>query len=111
MDFSKLTTLDYCILWYLAGLLAMLVYLLFNNFVKKDEVIIRVEDLFASFMISLGGPILWLIPIGKFLIDLTENYGKVKHVVLWKNRRAKNKEILFGDNDDNNETDKTYPKL
>ena len=110
MDLNKLTTFDYCVLWYLVGLVAMFIYLLFLQFYRKAEIELKVEDLVTSSIVALGGPILWLIPIFKFFIDLAENYGKVKHRVLWKNRRAKNKEILFGDNDDDTET-KTYPKL
>ena len=111
MDLSKLTTLDYCLLWYLSGLVAMFIYLLHLNFLKKEEITIKIEDLVTTSLTALAGPILWLVPVFKFCFDLVENYGKVRHVVLWKNRRAKNKEILFGDNNDDDSETKTYPKL
>lgn len=110
MDSIKLTNVDYGILWYLSGVIALFIYLLYLNFFKKEEVTVKVEDLVSSSLVALAGPILWLIPIFKFGIDLIENYGKVKHRVLWKNKRAKNKEILFGDADDDDKT-KTYPKF
>lgn len=110
MNLNNLTTLDYCLLWYLAGITAMFIYLLFLQFYKKAEIELKVEDLVTSSLVALGGPILWLLPVFKFFIDLAENYGKVKSKVVWKNRRAKNKDILFGDSNDD-DTPQTYPKF
>lgn len=87
-------------LWYAAGLLALFLHFIIRNFFKKEEIIIKIEDITSSLGLALAGPILYVIPIAKFLFDLAENYGKVKHKVLWRNRRAKNKDILFGDTDD-----------
>jgi uncharacterized membrane protein len=97
MTANNLTTLDYCLLWYLVGTTAMFIYLLFLQFYRKAEIELKVEDLVVSALLALVGPVLWLIPIFKFLIYLVESYGKVKSKVVWRNKRAKNKDILFGE--------------
>ena len=74
--------------------------MLWQNFYKKEEIIFAVKDLVAYSLFAIGGPILWFVPLVKLVIDIIENYDKIKDTVVWKNRRAKNKEILFGDKDD-----------
>jgi hypothetical protein len=96
--------------WYCAGVFALVVYYLYLNFYKKEEIIIKVEDLTMLFLMAIAGFMLWLIPVVHLCIDIVKNYGNIKSVVLWSNKRAKNKEILFGDNDDDDKT-KTYPKF
>jgi hypothetical protein len=99
----------FLIFWWAAGLLFVFLRGLFRHYYQKAEIELTIEDVVAYFLISFGGAALWLIPIFYFFIDLAENYGRVKHTVIWKNKRAKNKEILFGDNDD--DSTKTDPKF
>ena len=95
--------------WYGAGVIALLVHILYKNFFKKEELVIKVEDLTMLAFLAIGGFLLWFIPIVYLAIDIMKNYDNIKSTVLWKNKRAKNREILFGEDDD--DKDKTYPKL
>lgn len=94
-----MTTLDYFLFWYSAGLLAILLHTLWQDVIKKQEITITINDLGTSLVIACLGFLLWIIPIAAFLVDLSKNYGKIKYKVIWKNKRAKNREILFGDID------------
>lgn len=110
MGLENINLFEGILLWYASGVVTLFLYFLWRNFHKKDEIVITIEDLVNNGLFAIGGPILWLLPVFKFFIDLAENYGKVKSKVVWKNRRAKNKDILFGDSNDD-DTPQTYPKF
>ncbi len=87
------------LLWYGACVFDLVVYHLYLNFFKKEELTIKIEDLTTLAFIGMGGFLLWFVPLVRLGLAIMDNYGSIKSTVLWKNKRAKNKEILFGDND------------
>lgn len=98
------------LIWYGAGIFALVVHHLYLNFFKKEELIIKVEDLTTLALFGIGGFLLWFVPLVHLGLAIMKNYGSIKSTVLWRNKRAKTKEILFGEDDDDTK-DKAYPKL
>jgi len=95
-----LSSLLYISLWYLLGTMAMLGHYLILNFIKKEEIIVTYNDVVCFFGYSMAGPLLFLIPVFKKAFEIMENYDTVKDKVVWRNRRAKTKQVLYGDPDD-----------
>lgn len=106
----NLTEGQMILIWYGAGVFAVVIYHLYLNFVKKEELTIKIEDLTTLALFGIGGFLLWFVPLVHLGLAIVKNYGSIKSTVLWKNKRAKNREILFGEDDDDDKT-KTYPKL
>lgn len=97
---AELHPIEVILIWYASGLFAQTVNVIYRNYFTKDEIVLTIESLANMFSIALLGFVLYLVPIFIFLLELYRNYDKIKAKVVWKNRRAKNKDILFGDNNE-----------
>lgn len=95
--------LKFALVHYLIGLLLILLDLLYKNYIAKSIIELKVKDVIGYFVASLLGPLLLLVPVGKGLVNFIEWIDDNHDRVVWQNRRANNKKILFGRVDDEEE--------
>lgn len=94
-----LELLKYVMYWFLSGVFCTIIILLYSNFIEKKEIEITLSIILRFLIISLiGGPLLsliWFMPIW-YMLETIYNINKSK--VIWRNKRARSKNVLFGNN-------------
>ena len=86
-------------LWYLIGAILILIGIAIDN-IKGREIEITVDDLVYNLKSAMLGPLLLFLVLVWFLEKIDNILKNKRDKVLWRNKRAKTKHILFGKKDD-----------
>lgn len=95
-----MSTLKLIVAWYLIGWVCLLINVLYKNYVKKEDIVIRVSDIQFMAGLALAGPLLSLVPFFVTAAMIIDRINIDGSTIVWSNRRSKNRSILF-DKDDN----------
>ncbi len=91
--------LEIVFLWYISGLILTLCGIAIDN-IRGQEIEIRVDDIIYNLKNAAFGPLL-LFMVLIYIAEKVDDFLKNKRdKVLWRNKRAKTKHILFGKKDD-----------
>lgn len=91
-----MSLLEVLALWYGSGILCLWIHLLYINYIKKQDIVLKVHDIIVNAVLSIAGPLLILVPIFVTTRKLIRWLDINEDTIIWKNKRSKNREILFG---------------
>lgn len=95
-----MSTLKLIVAWYLIGWVCLIINLMYKNYVKKEDIVIRVSDVQFMAGLALAGALLILVPFFVTAAMIINRIDVDYTTIVWSNRRSKNRRILF-DKDDN----------